>query len=434
MIMLSIYRDKPVYQYGLLVILATLTVALVFPETFAVVGPVIGGNHLTPLTLLTPFLFVAFLLFAWRRESRLGLKLLDLAVAALVIYMALRNLFGADAAGTLKYVMFFGSLYYVTAVVARTSEGRRLLFDAMVVLLAVVALYGLIEYIAQSNIIYHSLITKTVPPSSGNYYRIGSTLAHPISLAAFILQALPFSMYWWLASAQRWRRYTGAIVTLVALVDLFFTFTRSSMAIAVVAGIIFVFMLLRRRKKILVIAGLVFAVTAMLLTVVWFNDLAQMANRDSSYRQRQLAWDVSLDAIAGKPVIGAGYGQAAVELRRLSDKTVFLYELTGRNVAVDNQYLATLVEGGFLQFVLLLSVIVVTFLYGYRRMRSDWSISNLVWPPLAGIVLLLINAILFDPLSIWSNLTVFWFEIGLIRGISVRGNEHGPASGFENTR
>ncbi len=407
--------------FGLAVLIVTLAVAVFFPETFAVVGPKLGGNHLTPLTLVTPFLIGAFIIFAWKKETRLKHTLLDLVVAGLAVYMAVRNLVGDAPAGAVKYALFFFSLYYVSAVLAEKVAGRKVLFSAAVVFLAVVVFYGLVEYALGENPLYHTLTAKTIPPSSGDYYRVGSTLAHPISLAAFLLQMTPFALYWWLGSKQRWRKLVGAVVSLLSGFVLFLSFTRSSILIAAGGIVALITVTLRRNRKDLMLGMLALVAVAWLLTVIWFEDLSQVANRNMSLRQRQLAWGIAVRAVPGKPVFGAGYGQAAAELRRLDERAEFLYQYTGRNVAVDNQYLSSIVEGGFIQLLLLLAVLVLVVCAGFGRLRSDMSAGNPMWPPLTGIVLLMLNAALFDPLSIWSNLTVFWFEVGLVRGISDAG-------------
>lgn len=401
---------------ALMVLIVILATSIIFPETFVVLGPSIGGNHLTPLTMLTPFLLVVGLVLLSRRECRLDFNILDLAVAALAAYIALRNIWGVDALGALKYSLFIAALYYVTAVLAADVKYRQVLFDTAVVLLAVVSFYEILEYIMRDNLLYGSLIAETVPQPRGDYYRGGSTLAHPVVLGAFILQAVPFSLFWWLKKTG-WRKIAGIAITLMAGMALFLSFTRTSMVIGVVAAFAFACVYLWHNKKLVLITGVTFIVVGASMIAIWQHELTEVAHRTASYHQRKFAWELAGNAIVDRPIFGAGYAQAAAALRGQDERLQQLYEQDNLNVPVDNQYLSTIVEGGFMQMVFLLAVLgaVLAQCIKYLR-RSGWQ-RYWILPPLAGLFLLLLNAVTFDPLTIWASLVFFWFEIGLIRGI-----------------
>lgn len=423
-------QGSPLTGYATVVTVAVLVSAVLFPETFVLISPRIGSNYLTPLTALLPLLALAAAGMILLQRGGLRLEAFDLLFLATVAYIVARGFGHEGDMMALKTTAYAVSLYYTVAALSARKSFVNILFLTVSLLLAVSAVYEVIEFLAGKNMLYAEYITETVRDPNSEFHRGGSTLAHPLALGAFTLQAAPFALAFWFRGKESHWRHFGLAVYVLGSFSLFFSFTRSSWIVAGALSVLGSAYWVARRSMGKAIVVLIPVIVVSAMSLMMFNVVASHYTSDDRSEApvvRTILWKAALDAFQQAPLTGFGVGESPAMLREHGEMVRSYFERTGRELPVDNYYLTILVETGIAGFLLLGSVILATLWQGFRTVRSRTQQAAVAWAPVVGIVALLLNAFAFDALYVWSNMVFFWASMGLVRGLySMTGAQDGP--------
>ncbi|MBE0429762.1 MAG: O-antigen ligase family protein [Thermoleophilia bacterium] len=406
-----------------------MAAAVLYPEYY-ITGdcPVFGTTVFQPLNLLLPVVAVSAA-FVMVGRKIVKPALLDGIVIMFMTFIVLRNIAGSGAFLSIKYLVFGLGIFYL-AVFITTRSGSSLPGTVWVLaaLTAATALYGLAEYGLQSNIIFQQYIQESVREPVRGLHRIGSTLAHPVAYAAFLVQAAPFCVLAWARAGSRTGQTAAAFATVVAGLALFFTYSKGSwMVAAILAGTTALLLIRHNRRLVVIIAGATLT-TALLLTAVFWQEinLETETRAEESVAGRLYSWRAAAEGIRENPLLGVGLGKGTEEIGRHFDpeKRQFLYMLP-----VDNYYLSVFLENGIAALALLLSAITVIIIKGVACIRSRGPQMDLTVAALLSIAAILMNAFTFDALLVWPNFMLFWLAAGILYGISRKDLPPAPAKG-----
>lgn len=399
----------------------SLAAAILYPEIFISKPPFFGSLNYSPLTLLFPFVAVGVLVYAYILRNELIPGLLDISVFLYGGYLLVRNINGTSSLVLGKYIVFGLGLYYLTTLLASRRENLlRVLTYTLLVLMTATALYGLLEYAVQDNFIYRDFIVDVVRDPTVGLHRIGSTIAHPVPYGAFLLQSLPFAILIWIMATDKWERAAGMAATLLAVLALFFTFSKGSWIVALIlAGAALLFYRGGRSRSIILPALVILAVVAFTTVLSWQQVRFETETRaEGSVDVRLVGWKAAIDGIAEHPAVGVGLRQGEQEIKKHIDPD--WYELADRPLPVDNYYLSLVLEAGFVGLAIWVAMFSLMLMEGIKVVRNrnpgwQWALASL-----ASIVGISLNAFTFEAMHIWSNYIVFWIAAGIIHGISWR--------------
>ncbi|MBE3067379.1 MAG: hypothetical protein IMZ73_08135 [Chloroflexi bacterium] len=159
---------------ALLILIVVMAAAAVYPIQ---PGNLYFGNWpLSLLTLLVPLIMLSEIVFFITERDQLGFNRTDLAILAFSIYFILRNSSVPGGVVTLKYTILGPGLFLLTSLLVRKKRARDSLVNAIAALAAITAIYGVIEYAKQKNILFPDVLVE----SPLLIHRIGSLTGHPV--------------------------------------------------------------------------------------------------------------------------------------------------------------------------------------------------------------------------------------------------------------
>ena len=419
-------NDSRLDLIAAMLLILVLAVATLFPENFVTGVPVFASQRSFPLTLLLPFAAVWGVVYIVARRKLIKPGVVDGLVIAFMAYIFLRNISGLESFVVFKFAVFGVFIFYASSLLTENSERLlRIVIYVILGLLLLTAVYGLVEYVFQKNFIYAKYISESVREPIVGLHRIGSTLAHPVSYGAFLIQALPFSVLVWLQSRGR-VRILAVAATIAGVLALFFTYSKGSWIVAVVVSL-GALLLVRGRmsRKYLLPAIIVAALIISLVAIFWQQIVSETEIRSfESFDVRLSAWRAAIAGFADHPVIGVGYKQGSGELKKHISPT--LYEGLYPDQPVDNNYLSQLLEAGIIGFALWILVLMFVILEGVGVARARSPGSPLALAALASIIGISLNMMTFESLQLWPNFVFFWLAAGILHGLAMR---RGPAAG-----
>lgn len=208
--------------------------------------------------------------------------------------------------------------------------------------------------------------------------------------------------------------------TLLAILALFFTFSKGSWIVAAIFLIASLLFYRGGRSRKVVLPALVILIVVVFTTVVsWQQVRFETETRaEGSVDVRLVGWRAAIDGIAENPAFGVGLRQGEQELKKHIDPA--WYELADRPLPVDNYYLSLVLEAGFIGLAIWIAMFVMLMMEGYAVIRTRnagwaWAMAAIV-----SIVGISLNAVTFEAMHIWSNYIIFWTTAGVIHGISWR--------------
>ena len=406
-----------------LVVLATVAIAVLYPQSFFSTDYLLGNKWLDPLAaMIVPMAIMAAVCLK-SRWRELKLSAVDALVLVFAAYLVLQSLAGPAVLVTLKYVALGLGTYYLTTLLSARGEGlRKPLLYTVVGLTLLTSLYGLLEYALQKNIIFAQLISQSVLEPAHGVHRAGSTLAHPVPFGVFLLQAMPFSAMLLMMSRRWWKRLLALSVLSLAAAALFFSYSKGSWIVGGILAAAALLLVLRTRNRRAVIASLVvLALLGVAFAGSWTTVKKEVDNRsDISIIGRETAWRGAIAGIEKHP-LGVGLFQGSTEIRSQLRGT---WAATGGQLlAIDNYYLDLPLEAGIAGFILWAVMMIMIFRegIGVARVRGPsqlWALGAL-----AGMAAICLNAFTVDAFLLWPNYLVFWMTAGLIHGIVWHGDK-----------
>jgi len=401
-----------------LLVCATLSIAVLYPQSYFSANFLLGNKWLDPLALMAPLLALAGGVYLAKGRQEIRGAPVDLFVLIFAMFLVVHNSTSPSALVTLKYVTLGLGTFYVTALLVKRAESlSRLIMYTIVGLTLATTLYGLVEYVVQENFVFTDLIRENVPDPRSGIHRIGSTLAHPVPFGAFLLQVLPFSGLLLAISRSAWQRVLAFIAMAAGALALVFTYSKGSWIVGVVLAGGTMLVILRTRNKKAVFPALMITVLVLSTAAVFWQRIeSEIDERSiSSVSGREVAWRAALAGIEEHP-LGVGLFQGAPELVTHIDPE--WYEAWGQPLAVDNYYLCLLLEAGIIGFIVWTAMVILIFREGIdvARIRGPSRLWALV--ALASIIAILLNSVTIDAFLQWPNYLIFWIAAGIIHGIS----------------
>jgi polysaccharide biosynthesis protein PslJ len=219
------------------------------------------------------------------------------------------------------------------------------------------------------------------------FRRVGATAVHPIEFGVVLALILPIALHYAFSptSGRRLYRWTAAAIILVGI--------PMSLSRSAILGLFGSFLVLFvawpgfRRLQALIVApvfavAMRFAVPGLLGTI---TSLFTTLTSDTSYQARTDDYAVVTPLIKEQPWLGRGFGTFLPELYRF----------------LDNQYLMSVVETGFIGLGLLLLLLLVGIgtARGARRRSADPVTRDLAQSLAASVMAALVSFVTFDALS-----------------------------------
>lgn len=230
------------------------------------------------------------------------------------------------------------------------------------------------------------------------FRRVGGTAVHPIEFGVVLALILPIALHY-AFSAKPGTALRSWIAVAIILVGIPMSLSRSAiLGLMASFPVLFVTWPGFRRLQALIVAPMFaiamrFAIPGLLGTI---KNLFTSISSDSSYQARTIDYAAVTPLIKQRPWFGRGFGTY------LPDTYRFL----------DNQYLKSVVETGFvgLALLLLLLFVGIATARGARRRSADPATRELAQSLAASVVVALISFITYDALS-FPMATAFTFLI-----------------------
>lgn len=416
----------PVEKLALITLLATLALAILYPETFIAVPPEVAGISVIPLNLLMPVVLMVSSFCILVRRRSLGFTLIDGALLAFFSYLLIRNVVaGIEVTAIIKYSVYGIGVFYLARVAFSDERCRRIFLWSIAAIVGLIVAYGFIESALQENIVFYDSIAEIVPEPQTGFHRAGSTLAHPVVLGALMVQVLPFLILLSTQTKAR-QRLLALAVTAGAALMLLLTFSKGSwLSAGILVLVALALMLIRRDLKMLRLLWAGLAAIAVATLVFWNQIRAEIGWRtDRSVGHRWRAWRGALEAVQDAPVFGVGFKQGSATLMEMEVGRQYLH-FAGRTIAVDNNYLSLLLEAGIVGFCLWILFIAALGLAGIRYLLARGLQPSWVLAGMTGIAGLCVNAVTFEAWLIWPTYLMFMTTAGIITATRVLPSDTG---------
>ena len=243
------------------------------------------------------------------------------------------------------------------------------LFDAALVVSALVAIYGLLQKLG----VYFWVV---IPGDQ----RVYATLGNAAYLAGYLLIHLGLAVYLFAVKKDQKRRIFYALVFLLDLLIVFFTATRGAilaLAAALVFATIYLFFTYRQRLVKLIAGGFLLLSILVVATIFIAKDsklvkgnlalrrLSEISLNDTTTRSRLLLWRTAVKASITRPLVGYGDNNARLPLDHYFDGGLEEDWFDSSH----NQFLDELLANGFVGLIIYLSFFIFLFsiLLSYRR-------------------------------------------------------------------
>jgi len=324
------------------------------------------------------------------------------------------------------YAGYSLAVYYGTAIVAQQKNALRIIMWSVAVIGCLIVLYGLLEFLLNRDIIFEGIIDQDRVSAPGeDYFRIGSTLGHPVALGLFLVQLAPFLIYFLIGSRKKIARIAWSLAILASVVALESTFTKGAWGTALIIGGVAAVVLIWRYPQARRQVVISFLLITLLLGAfsILFSDSVRSGifseqRRVESFSPRLYMWERAPLAFLEHPFFGVGMGQGNIEVAKINPDN---RKLLLRPIAIDNLYLTTLVEEGLVGFTLLGATLILIGRQAWMLIRNQRALLYLVLPATTVVAATLIDGFTFDSLLVWPNMVIFWLAAGIIRALTESG-------------
>lgn len=413
------------------VVLASVLVLVanshLYPDTATDLALRLGPFRISPLSAVFALTAPQIALYCLWNMKRVRLGVTDLFLVAAITYIVIRGVavqMGVSINGV-GLVVIFGAhvllIYYGAAILGQSLKVQKVVFVTLTALVVLASVYALVEFAFGRNLIYGSIIKKSlVPPEGRGYHRAGSLLGHPLALGMFIIQAVPFTAFLLASSRTRkWKLIYGGVIV-VTMMALEVTFDKGPWAYAAIVGFLAVLWFFRyvpSSRRMMSILLLVLAVSLTLLTIAFssrlYDSTLSRGRIGQSVSPREYMWSRAPVVFRQFPIFGVGMYQGGPIVSDVPPV------ITGdlKPIAIDNLYLSVLVEQGLAGFILLGTALVLIGRQFWKLLRSRSSLVRWAVPPVVCMVLTLMGGFSMDTLWMWPAMVVFWLSAGLLRAL-----------------
>ncbi|MHB1464026.1 MAG: O-antigen ligase family protein [Thermoleophilia bacterium] len=414
---------KAMATVAMVALVALIADSLLYPDTVSKSAWHLGMIRVSPLGVIFVITAPLIIWYFLRNIRDLTLGVLDVVLIVTIAYMTGRGLLAAQTVDGLGLVLAWSGyilvIYYGAATLFQDLKRRKIIFISLAVLVAISAIYALIEFAAARNIIYGSIISSVPFPGQG-YHRSGSFMGSPLAFGLFIVQATPFVLFFLAAvKSWKWRLLLGG-VTIIAVLALETTFGKGPWITAGIIGVSASAWLLWKRPSSRKLVGVLLA--AVIISVVLFSAIfhstvtagtVSKARTSESFKPRLYMWERVPQVLADNLLFGVGMWRGGPAVSDIDVTVTGKYQPT----VIDNFYLLVLVEEGALGFMLLGSTFFlisrdIWHLYSSHSRFFKWLV-----PPVICMAATLINGFSMDTMWLWPTMVVFWLSAGLSRAL-----------------
>jgi O-antigen ligase len=325
------------------------------------------------------------------------LMVMAFTVSALVSYVvgAIRGLPDIEASGAdrgMLSVLGWAGLCLVACDMLKSRESIDRLLQILTYLVSFVALLGIIQFLTHFDISNYIVIpgltangTLNTTAGRSGFLRVSATTSHPIEFGVMVSSIYPLALHYALDD-QRASKAVRWLVVAVLTIAIPLSVSRSAVLGIVVAMLVLMISWPSVRRWMtllvtpLVLAGMRIAMPGLLGTL-----FSGFTHQDDSIKGRTDDYAVIGTYIDRSPLVGTGFGT-------FIPKT---------NIILDNQYLGSTVEMGYIGSAILIILMVVGFATarGIVRRAPDPTTRSLGVSLSASILVLAVTFATFDGLG-----------------------------------
>lgn len=239
-----------------------------------------------------------------------------------------------------RYIALF-SVFLSTSLL--DSKFKKKYLSYLSISVSVFAIAGLFQYI-----IYPDLRNLTYQGWDEHLYRLFSTLFDPNFAGAFLVMGL-FLLVYKFQQTKSINRAIYAFTSLLTLIAIFLTYSRSSYIALIVASIFYLFYL--GKKKLIFLFLLIFILGVFIIPHNFKSEGVNLF-RTASVFARENSYKTALEIFKKNPLFGVGFNS----FRYAQNKYGFLidgkWQTTNAGAGVPNSYLLLLATTGIMGFIL----------------------------------------------------------------------------------
>ncbi|ACB85949.1 O-antigen ligase family protein [Natranaerobius thermophilus] len=407
----------------LLIIVSLFSLFDFFFRNFGLPTPLARGWN-DALMLAGFFMLVYLYKSRWlsayhKTETDMPYVVLMAFAAITIIVNGIPPIVGIDGLRVLGQVVFWYLIVFYALKNVGDSKFLQELVTYMLIAAAIVALYGVLQYIFA----FETPANWIDRDMENIRTRVFSTIGNPNALGAYMAMFIPVSLSLGLRRklSLKWRIVYLAIVLVMGL-TLLFTFSRGAW-IGCMAGVGLLMVMKDKRFIILFMILLVLMPVVLPDTITsrLFHAFSPEYIERSSEAGRLFYWRQAFVRMIDNPVFGTGLGS-------FGDTVAMRHDMPGA-VWVDNHYLKTGAEMGIVGLGIFLWLMASVFLKGYRNLKrlSDPYSKELTRGILAGLFAVLIQngtASIFEVLVVG---TYFWILVGVLHALPLLYEREGQA-------
>jgi len=278
------------------------------------------------------------------------------------------------------------------------------LVDVFLLISALVALYGIYQYVAGVEIPTHWVDSTETSIKT----RVFSIIGSPNILGSLVIMALPIASAIFFTTSSYLKKAAYAVIVLILAACLVFTFSRGAWLAFILEALLLGLWVDRRIIYAMIVAAIL--VPAVAPTV--YDRMVYMASPEyivSSEKGGRLGrWSIAMDHWRTSPAVGVGLGEfgGAVAARYYPDNSFY----------ADNWYLKVGTESGWVG----LSATLLLFIYALNRSRRaiddtrDDFLRYMGLGIMVGMLGVLAHNCVENVFEVPMMATYFWFFLGII--------------------
>ncbi len=343
--------------------------------------------------------------------------------------LSMATAYRADIGPPMLFALFRQFLvFFYLANKIRTREDLRLFITCLLVGVIIESFFAFAQHAAGSplglDVFGERRDPKEMELESSTIFRVGGTLGHPNALGGYLASILPVAFAVSLAKVEKWLRMLAIAATLLGMLALVLTFSRSAwlaVAVAFVAVFWWIASDRQRRRRLgpLLLVGAVLGVG--MLGVVPMIKARLEANDKGSTESRWPQFQMALSMVKAHPWLGVGINNYSAVMPFYEVYTAL--EKGGRvfifYARVHNILLLTMAEMGIMSIVLLAWFVGQAIWRGWRAAAR--APDELVQFAMVGMVLGLCGRLFHDATHTGnlSNITFLWIYPAILASDSL---------------